>query len=843
MANEIKQIKVGDTTYNIEPYTSYLPLAGGKMTGNLQMTENSTSILLRSGSDTWYSGIYANSSGDEVLGIVAVNPRTHIMLGNANPLDRPEATSLTPAIDIKNGKVGINKRLGTDGAADAGSYELDVNGAIRGNTLTVSKAESGQDSLIRSVSTQTATDTDQVWRGRIIAGSKNKTFLLGVYKNMCGIGAHSWTDALAASDAAWTDIYFNPDGGAKIYLGGSGWTKDSGVMKIENAVKGAYINVSSLTSPIWRKISYQINHAGDNDNNDSVAGAYSYVIGCGTAGDESMVWTDSSDASAGERSVLIGGYSDMDPFAGDDSVVIGNSAGGAEGVVIIGSFATAGSECVSVGAGAQTTGTRSVGIGHGNKISGSYSVGVGGSAIAGGYNTALGYSTLVTGSTSTVIGYNEDSYGNYNTAIGAGTTVTGTGNVIAGYSNGTSGSYNVVLGYSTHGSSSSYGIAVGYGAYSYNNYNIAIGSSARAGNHSTTATNIKTGQIAIGASADVTAGACGSIVIGEAAYVATNSNLQGQQLVIGRKSYAYSANTGDSSWNYNTGQIVIGHCIRAAGDGCIVIGNGKYNNTSSYYPYASGLNSIAIGSADAWSSQTVNGARALGNYCIAVGMGSFATGSSAIAIGINTTASSTAAIALGQGSKATGSYSVAIGAGVGAGVSGSKGLVCIGHSSNNYRYYGGTATTWSSGSDIRDKTDIEPLTGGVDLIKAIQPIIYRENPRDVYSETGSLFDYDKDEHAKATKAGFKYLASFKAQEVAKYMEDNYGDESFNNIIDHERWYDDVNDENIDRYFMAYGDLVPFMFQAIKEQQEVIEEQEERINTLENKLNELLKRVD
>ena len=39
---------------------------------------------------------------------------------------------------------------------------------------------------------------------------------------MCGIGAHSWTDALAASDAAWTDIYFNPDGGAKIYLGGSG---------------------------------------------------------------------------------------------------------------------------------------------------------------------------------------------------------------------------------------------------------------------------------------------------------------------------------------------------------------------------------------------------------------------------------------------------------------------------------------------------------------------------------------------------------------------------------------------------------------------------------------------
>lgn len=55
------------------------------------------------------------------------------MLGTANPLSRPTAASLTPAIDIKNGKVGINKRLGTDGAADAGSYELDVNGAIRAN--------------------------------------------------------------------------------------------------------------------------------------------------------------------------------------------------------------------------------------------------------------------------------------------------------------------------------------------------------------------------------------------------------------------------------------------------------------------------------------------------------------------------------------------------------------------------------------------------------------------------------------------------------------------------------------------------------------------------------------
>lgn len=50
MAN-LKQIKVGDTTYNIEPYTNYLPLAGGKMTGDIQMTENSSGIITRSASE------------------------------------------------------------------------------------------------------------------------------------------------------------------------------------------------------------------------------------------------------------------------------------------------------------------------------------------------------------------------------------------------------------------------------------------------------------------------------------------------------------------------------------------------------------------------------------------------------------------------------------------------------------------------------------------------------------------------------------------------------------------------------------------------------------------------
>ena len=34
---DIKQIQVGDTTYNIEPVTAYLPLTGGSLTGELKL--------------------------------------------------------------------------------------------------------------------------------------------------------------------------------------------------------------------------------------------------------------------------------------------------------------------------------------------------------------------------------------------------------------------------------------------------------------------------------------------------------------------------------------------------------------------------------------------------------------------------------------------------------------------------------------------------------------------------------------------------------------------------------------------------------------------------------------
>ena len=67
---DLKQIKVGDTTYNIEPYTSYLPLAGGKMTGNIKWDGATQEILSFAPTDTtWRGGLKYSWSSNTTIGI------------------------------------------------------------------------------------------------------------------------------------------------------------------------------------------------------------------------------------------------------------------------------------------------------------------------------------------------------------------------------------------------------------------------------------------------------------------------------------------------------------------------------------------------------------------------------------------------------------------------------------------------------------------------------------------------------------------------------------------------------------------------------------------------------
>lgn len=67
---DIKQIKVGSTTYNIEPYTSYLPLAGGTMTGNIKWGGATQEILSFAPTDTaWRGGLKYSWSSNTTIGI------------------------------------------------------------------------------------------------------------------------------------------------------------------------------------------------------------------------------------------------------------------------------------------------------------------------------------------------------------------------------------------------------------------------------------------------------------------------------------------------------------------------------------------------------------------------------------------------------------------------------------------------------------------------------------------------------------------------------------------------------------------------------------------------------
>lgn len=246
---------------------------------------------------------------------------------------------------------------------------------------------------------------------------------------------------------------------------------------------------------------------------------------------------------------------------------------------------------------------------------------------------------------------------------------------------------------------------------------------------------------------------------------------------------------------------------------------------------ATGTMTMAIGAA----------AKAQGSYSIALGYSSEATGAYGLAVGslakgygaysVAIGASCTAGSASYKGTTTAsyGAYAIAIGYGVQSTYASSGSYIKIGNKTNNYTCYEGTGTSWTTKSDVRDKIDIEPLVNGLDIIKEIQPIIYRNNFRINY---GDIFDYDREEHAKGTNAEFNYRAGFKAQELAKFFDDKYGDEEFNNIVSHDIIYNDETGEEADCYGVAGADLIPFMFQAIKEQQELIEELQEKVEKLE-----------
>ena len=88
--------------------------------------DGSNRIMFRT-NNSYKNGIYYSTPGNEALVFGTVNPVTSWIFATTDPTSQTAWTSLTPSLQIKNGKVAINKLIASGVEA---TYNLEVNGNI-----------------------------------------------------------------------------------------------------------------------------------------------------------------------------------------------------------------------------------------------------------------------------------------------------------------------------------------------------------------------------------------------------------------------------------------------------------------------------------------------------------------------------------------------------------------------------------------------------------------------------------------------------------------------------------------------------------------------------------------
>jgi len=136
---------------------------------------------------------------------------------------------------------------------------------IVGTDVTVS---GNQANIFTALSTQSSSTAG--WKGRMLVGAKNLTFLMGAYGGMAGLGAHSWSDAASGTGAAWADFYLNPDGAKTVYIGGYGWKANAGWFRVQNSgsITGGstQVNKGTINSADWKDVAYKGENISDFSN-------------------------------------------------------------------------------------------------------------------------------------------------------------------------------------------------------------------------------------------------------------------------------------------------------------------------------------------------------------------------------------------------------------------------------------------------------------------------------------------------------------------------------------------------------------------------------------------------
>ena len=238
------------------------------------------------------------------------------------------------------------------------------------------------------------------------------------------------------------------------------------------------------------------------------------------------------------------------------------------------------------------------------------------------------------------------------------------------------------------------------------------------------------------------------------------------------------------------------------------------NNTAVGYAALSanvtGGNNVAVG----------NGALDASNHSFNTAVGDTALGASTSgqqntavgyqSLGVLTTSLYNTAIGLQSGRDCTtGSDNVFVGYRAGDGPSPSGSIttqsnnIVIGNNSSTNAYI---KIDWTVTSDKRDKTDVEPLTMGLDLVNKLNPVTYRWDMRSDY----------KDGKPDGTHKKEKLCGGLLAQDV-EVLEREYGYklEDKTSIL---------TDKNADgNYGLTYSKFVPVLINAVKELSAEVEE--------------------
>jgi len=447
--------------------------------------------------------------------------------------------------------------------------------------------------------------------------------------------------------------------------------------------------------------------------------------------------------------------------------------------------------------------SRNSGLGHGalgGNTTGYDNTAIGATALffntTGTYNTAVGSTAL-----------NENIDGVQNTAIGTESlrrNVSGNSNAAVGafsLTHNTTGTNNVAIGSTSvfQNTTGSENVGVGRGALSSNHegsYNIAVGSSAL-GNMDGADFNSAVGFNSLFFN---TTGGLNTAIGAKALY----SNTIGISNTAVGESSLYSNVAGE----YNTALGVQAAYLNTSGDYNVAIGHrALLSNTTGSENVAMGrlamgvntigLSNTAVGTSALYANSDGNNNTALGNeasYSNNSGGYNTAIGHQALYSNI----SGNNNVAIGRAAMSTfsgGSNNIAIGFGAAVPTNGGSNQIRIGGIGISYA---GIQVAWTTTSDKRWKSNIEPSALGLDFIKTLNPVSYTRN-----NDESQKLEY-----------------GFIAQELEKALNDAGAQN--NGIIS-------KDDEGM--YGVRYNDLMAPMVKAIQEQQKLFESQQAQINEL------------